>query len=77
MAKLASKSTPSLPLEYINDPARICQKAAYLLVWVGRGTGLVIKTFVTEADEMVGINRLDVGGDILCPSGDRGGGAGA
>lgn len=76
MAKLASKSTPSLPLEYINDPACICQKDN-ILVWVGRGTGLVIKTFVTEADEMVGINRLDVGGDILCPSGDRSGGAGA
>lgn len=76
MAKFASKSTPSLPLGYINDPERICQNDN-VLVWVGRGTGLVIKTFVTEADEMVGINRLDVGRDTLCPSGNCSGGAGA
>jgi hypothetical protein len=47
------------------------------LVGVGRCTGLVIEAFVSEANEMVGIDRLDVGRNILCPGGDCGSCAGA
>lgn len=52
-----------------NQPPRY-----HILVGVGRCAGLIVEAFISETDEMVGINALDVGGDRLSPGGDGRGG---
>jgi hypothetical protein len=60
IARLASKSTPSLPLCFFLDLDSNSLEEETLLVWIRWSTGLIIETLITNSDEMITINRLDI-----------------
>lgn len=69
MAKLASKSTPCEPLQSLSDTLSIQRRDE--LVRIVRGVCPIEPALVTEPDEMIAVERLDVGGHGFHPVGDR------